>query len=171
MPQKIKARKTKDKPETLFQKRRVDVPLSPPLLYGLTVILFTIFETLLPPDRLIWNMPGLLLCALPLLAGITLSLWAAAEMQRAGTHIPVSRPVTALVTSGPYRYSRNPIYLGAFLQYLGLALAFGSLWLIFGAVSSLILINRLIVPQEEKLLGALFGESYAAYRQRVRRWL
>jgi len=79
--------------------------------------------------------------------------------------------VRALVTGGPYRFSRNPIYLGFVLILAGFPLFSGTVW---GAILVPVLIlnlNNLVIQHEEAYLEKKFGEAYAGYRSRVRRWL
>lgn len=105
------------------------------------------------------------------LAGLVLLFAAAARFIKAGTNIPTSRPSTALVTDGLYRFSRNPIYLGLTLVYLGLAVGMASLAVLLLLPPLLAVMQIGVIQREERYLEARFGEAYRAYRQRVRRWL
>jgi protein-S-isoprenylcysteine O-methyltransferase Ste14 len=89
----------------------------------------------------------------------------------AGTNIPPTLPTTALVVDGIYRRTRNPLYLGTALIYLGLGVAAGSLWAIALVVPLLWVINVGVVAQEERYLERKFGDAYRAYKARVRRWV
>jgi protein-S-isoprenylcysteine O-methyltransferase Ste14 len=97
--------------------------------------------------------------------------WALALLLRAGTSPNPMRATTTLVTAGPYRISRNPIYVGYVFLQIGIALLKGSAWLLAMLVPVLILVDRLVVAREESYLEARFGDAYRAYRDRVRRWL
>ena len=77
----------------------------------------------------------------------------------------------ALATSGPYAYTRNPLYLGSTLVYLGLSVAAGSLWAIILLVPLLWVINVGVVAREERYLERKFGNAYRTYKARVRRWV
>lgn len=92
-------------------------------------------------------------------------------MTRAGTNVPTNRPTTAMVDKGPYRFTRNPIYLGMFGGLFGLAIAFDTLWLLATLVLFALVIRYGVVAREEAYLERKFGEAYRAYRKRVRRWL
>jgi protein-S-isoprenylcysteine O-methyltransferase Ste14 len=81
------------------------------------------------------------------------------------------RPTTALVTSGPYRLTRNPMYLGMAFLYAGLALSFGVTWSLAFLPLVLLAVDRLAILREEHYLEAKFGEEYRRYKARVRRWL
>ena len=113
----------------------------------------------------------LALAATALAAGLWLVAWTLRLFDRAGTtHKPGERP-RALVSSGPYRWSRNPMYLGVALLMLGIGLPFGT-WPFLAAPSGFLLtVDRTFVPGEERSLEASLGDEYRAYRSRVRRWL
>ena len=89
----------------------------------------------------------------------------------AGTNVPPTLPTTALVVDGIYRRTRNPLYLGLTLVYLGLGVAAGSLWAIGLVVPLLWVINVGVVTREERYLERKFGDAYRDYKARVRRWI
>ncbi len=89
----------------------------------------------------------------------------------AGTNVPPTLPTTALVVDGIYRRTRNPLYLGLTLVYLGLGGAAGSLWAIGLAVPLLWVIHVGVVKREERYLERKFGDAYRTYKARVRRWI
>ncbi len=80
-------------------------------------------------------------------------------------------PSSALVTSGPYRFTRNPMYLGMASLYAGIALAFGLLWSLALLLVVLVVIDRGVIAREERYLERRFGDEYRLYKQQVRRWL
>jgi protein-S-isoprenylcysteine O-methyltransferase Ste14 len=79
--------------------------------------------------------------------------------------------ITTIVETGPYRFTRNPIYLGMVLGLIGLAIAFNSLWLLVTLVPFALVIRYAVITREEAYLERKFGEVYLAYKSRVRRWL
>jgi protein-S-isoprenylcysteine O-methyltransferase Ste14 len=89
----------------------------------------------------------------------------------AGTNVPPNLPTTALVIDGIYGRTRNPLYLGTTLVYLGVSVAAGSLWAIVLAVPLLWVINVGVIAREERYLERKFGDAYRAYKGRVRRWV
>jgi protein-S-isoprenylcysteine O-methyltransferase Ste14 len=103
--------------------------------------------------------------------GLVVLFWALFTFRAARTSVLPHRPARVVVEAGPYRFSRNPMYVGLGLLYLGLALWLDRLWpvlllpLVYG------LLWALVVRREERYLEAAFGEGYAAYRRRVRRWV
>ena len=92
-------------------------------------------------------------------------------MQAAGTNIDPMLPARAIVTSGPFRYSRNPLYLALTLLYLGLTLALNTWWGLVMLVPLFIVMDRGVVLREERYLEQKFGEIYRQYRSDVRRYL
>jgi protein-S-isoprenylcysteine O-methyltransferase Ste14 len=101
-----------------------------------------------------------------LLVGVTAGLFL-----RAGTNPPPWLPTTSLVFAGPYRWSRNPMYLGMAITYVGLAIALDSLVALFLLPFVLLWIQTQVIAREERYLERKFGDSYRSYQARVRRWL
>jgi protein-S-isoprenylcysteine O-methyltransferase Ste14 len=93
------------------------------------------------------------------------------SFQRAGTGIVPFTPNTALVTSGPFRFTRNPMYVGMAILYAGLAIALGIIWAFAFLPIVLVVVDRRVIAVEEGLLEAEFGDQYRQYKSRVRRWL
>lgn len=85
--------------------------------------------------------------------------------------MPGNRPTTAIVHAGPYRFSRNPIYLAFSLFQLGLALWINSLWMLIALFASIAVMSFVVIPREERYLASRFPSEYAAYKSAVRRWL
>lgn len=107
-----------------------------------------------------------------LAAGILFSVWAASTFRRHKADIrPSSHTHTAFVTAGPFRISRNPMYLGSLGVAVGAALLAGTwlMWLV--PVVLFVLQSFVIIPFEERSMQRTFGETYDAYRERVRRWI
>lgn len=92
-------------------------------------------------------------------------------MRRARTSVNPYRPTTVLLTGGPFRLSRNPMYLGMVIQYVGLSLLFNALWAIVLLPLALVIVHVTVIKREERYLEQQFGEDYRAYKARVRRWL
>jgi protein-S-isoprenylcysteine O-methyltransferase Ste14 len=106
-----------------------------------------------------------------LLASGALAITAQRTMKRAGTNVLPSQPSLNIVSSGPYRFTRNPIYVANATAYLGLALILNTLWPVFLFVPMLIVLDWGIIRREERYLEAKFGDTYLAYKERVRRWI
>jgi protein-S-isoprenylcysteine O-methyltransferase Ste14 len=102
---------------------------------------------------------------------ITLALSCLVLFLRARTtFIPSGRPVK-LITTGPYRWTRNPVYLALTAGYLGATAIVGSVWCLLLVLVPLLYVEDRVIPFEEARLREVFGEEYVAYRSRVRRWL
>jgi protein-S-isoprenylcysteine O-methyltransferase Ste14 len=106
-----------------------------------------------------------------ILLSILLVTWAVARFLRAGTHMDVRKPATALVTDGPYRLSRNPMYLAATLLYAGFAIMFSLPFTLAFLPVCLTVLRIGIISREEAYLDRKFGDAYRNYKARVRRWL
>lgn len=105
------------------------------------------------------------------LAGALLALWGAITFRRHGTAVVPIRAATSLVQNGPYRFTRNPMYLGFTLAYLGTATALNAMWPLLLLPMALVLLFRLVIRKEERHLWDTFGDDYVQYRKRVRRWM
>jgi protein-S-isoprenylcysteine O-methyltransferase Ste14 len=104
------------------------------------------------------------------LAGLVLMAWAVVTMLRAGTNLAPHRAADRLVTTGPFRIWRHPIYMGDALIVLGLAEVTGNIWFAIMAPVFAIAVYALAIVPEERHLEARFGEEYLAYKGRTRRW-
>jgi len=104
-------------------------------------------------------------------AGLGIEMWAAGLFHRAGTAAMPQKPSTALVTDGPFRFSRNPMYLGFALTYLGLGFGLNTPIGIGLLLPCMIVVTWGVVLREERYLEAKFGQPYRDYKARVRRWL
>jgi protein-S-isoprenylcysteine O-methyltransferase Ste14 len=93
------------------------------------------------------------------------------EYHKARTHFDPRRPSARLVTTGPYRYSRNPAYLALTLLYLGGSAAVDSLWVLAGAAPAVLAAHWGVILPEERYLEGKFGDAYRGYKRTVRRWL
>ncbi|MCZ8194697.1 isoprenylcysteine carboxylmethyltransferase family protein [Brevundimonas sp.] len=103
--------------------------------------------------------------------GLMLDGTAAFAFRRAGTAVEPWKPSTAIVAAGPYRFSRNPIYVGFALAYLGFAVGMDSPVTLACLIPCMIIVDRFVIAREERYLDAKFGEAWRAYARTVRRWL
>jgi protein-S-isoprenylcysteine O-methyltransferase Ste14 len=102
---------------------------------------------------------------------VALFLSAVRTLRTAGTPVPGNRPTTTIVRTGPYRCSRNPIYLSFSLLQLGIACWVYSLWLLVTLVPAVALMSLVVIPREEHYLETRFPSDYLPYKASVRRWL
>ncbi len=126
---------------------------------------------LVPLPFLPRDLPAGWIGATMFVAALALFAWAIVTMTGAGSNVPTNRPTTTIVETGPYRFTRNPIYLGMFLGLIGLAVGLDNLWLLLMLAPFALVIRYGVVAREEAYLDRRFGDVYRAYRSRVRRWL
>jgi protein-S-isoprenylcysteine O-methyltransferase Ste14 len=144
--------------------------LPPPLTYLLTLVLGLVLDRrshvpFLPRGvarTLGWPLLG---------GGVLLNGWFNLTMRRADTPIDPRKPVSKLITEGPFRYTRNPAYLSLTMVYAGIALLRNALLAILLLPLVLFAIQRDQIEREERYLERTFGEEYLAYKERVRRWV
>jgi protein-S-isoprenylcysteine O-methyltransferase Ste14 len=103
--------------------------------------------------------------------GLALSIWAVLVFRAVGTSPIPTRASTAVASGGPYRFTRNPMYLGLGLVSAGVAGLANALWPLLLVPLVLAVVQRLVICREERYLEHKFGESYLAYKAQVRRWL
>jgi len=106
-----------------------------------------------------------------MLIGLALFAAGVRNFSRAATPLPTNQPARVLVTTGIYRWTRNPIYLGFFLAYGGIGVATRSPWILILTLPLAITIRSGVVAREEAYLEQRFGDAYRDYKARVRRWL
>jgi protein-S-isoprenylcysteine O-methyltransferase Ste14 len=142
----------------------------PPLLYGVTFLVVLALRWFWPMP--IFGHPIALWSGVALVAlGVAIIIWGRKSFQAAGTNISPFLPTTSIVITGPFRFSRNPLYVSLTLMYLGLTLAVNTWWGIVVLVPLLMIMHRGVVLREERYLEQKFGETYRQYRSKVRRYL
>jgi protein-S-isoprenylcysteine O-methyltransferase Ste14 len=105
------------------------------------------------------------------LLGVALAVVSVRSFHVAGTSVVPGEPSTALVVTGPYAFTRNPIYVGFVLAYFGLAIVLTSLWVLLLLIPELAILQCGVVEREEIYLERQFGDAYRRYQARVPRWL
>ena len=144
----------------------------PPLIYVAGLVAGWGLQRMRPltlPDGL--GAVRVVLAAACIVAWLLLMLWAFATFHRAHTAIKPFRPARSIVTNGPYRITRNPMYVSMTALYLGITLLINSWWPLLLLLIVLFVIRRFVIAREERYLTDAFPVEYAAYCQRVRRWL
>jgi protein-S-isoprenylcysteine O-methyltransferase Ste14 len=146
------------------------IRVPPPVYYFAAFLVGLALELAFPTS---WPPFGVRLAAALIAGAAWLALDGAAMVLflRAGTSMVPMNPTTALVTSGPYRITRNPMYVGVAFLYVALAFALGVIWALVLLPAVIILIDRLVIAREEPYLERRFGQAYRDYKARVRRWL
>jgi protein-S-isoprenylcysteine O-methyltransferase Ste14 len=148
-----------------------NVIVRPPIALAIAVLVGLALTWLLPLPFLPATAPAAWLGAIVFAPAVPLFAWAVATMTRAGSNVPTSRPTTIIVDSGPYRFTRNPIYLAMMLGLIGLAISFNSLWMLLTLAPFVLVIRYGVIAREETYLERKFGDVYRNYCGRVRRWL
>jgi protein-S-isoprenylcysteine O-methyltransferase Ste14 len=141
----------------------------PPLLYLIPLIagvLLNRWYPIAPLSPLIGRIVGVLGVA----CGVVV-FQAVRAFRRAETNPEPWKPTTALVTTGPYRFTRNPMYLGFTCVYIGIACWLNTAWPLIFLPIILLVMARAVIAREERYLTRKFGSDYQAYMQRVRRWV
>ena len=142
----------------------------PPLIVGGFLLLGGILHLLMPlgvTTSRAGRYAGILLIVLAL----PLAAVAIRAMIRAKTHFDPYKPSTALLTDGPYRFTRNPMYVALLALAAGIALLCNSAWMLFGLFPAAIVLRFGVIAREERYLERKFGDAYRRYLGRVRRWL
>lgn len=126
-----------------------------------------------PPTFAIPGRTRLILAIALVVIGATIALGGVVSFRRARTTVNPLKPETSasLVTTGVYSFTRNPMYLGMALVLLAWSVYLDSMWAPAGVILFVLYITRFQIVPEERVLNRLFGEPFAEYRKRVRRWL
>lgn len=142
----------------------------PPFIY-LAAILGSVTLDLVRPLR--WLPAGVAVWvgASFVILAVVLVVASTRRFKAAGTPVPGNKPTTAIVQSGPYRFSRNPIYLAFSVLALGIACWVNSIWLLGTLAAAVSVMSFVVIPREERYLERRFGAEYLEYKSRVRRWL
>ena len=142
----------------------------PPVIFGVAFLIGLAVGLIYPQPQLpLWLQ--LLTGAVVVASGVLLIRNSMQSIGAAGTTYNPYAPSTALVTSGIYRYTRNPGYLGLAVIQLGLALMFDSPWIAIAAVAAILVTSQFVIKLEEEKLTRTFGQEYQDYLGRVRRWI
>lgn len=146
------------------------VAIKPPILYFISIMLGLILQWLIPitiPFGILGTLVGLVL----VLVGVSLAFWGSHEFTQQGTNVNPDLPATAVITTGPYQFTRNPMYVGLTIAQIGIGFALNAGWLLIALIPTLIIMRQLVIAREERYLEAKFGAEYTAYKATVRRWL
>jgi protein-S-isoprenylcysteine O-methyltransferase Ste14 len=155
---------------TKDEKDSAGVVAPPPLIYTAGLLIGLALDYLWPialmPDRGRYPVAFIAITAAgALIARVVF------EFRKAGTKLDPRRPTSALVTTGPFRLSRNPAYLSLSLLYVGIGIATDGVWTLGMIVPVLVVMHGGVIFREERYLEAKFGEDYRRYKASVRRWL
>jgi protein-S-isoprenylcysteine O-methyltransferase Ste14 len=150
--------------------RTSGIGFPPPFLYVAFFLLGLLLERIAPAVSLPRG-PSLAVAAVLLIPGFGLLFWSLLLFFKARTSPLPMVPTTTIVRSGPYRWTRNPMYLAMLLIYTGVALWFDVFWALIFVPAVIFLVGRLVIRKEERYLEEKFGGEYRRYQSEVRRWL
>lgn len=152
------------------QSNKMDVPIIPPFIFSIAMILAFAANWLWPvqviPDTI--QFP---LASAAILIGFAPLPWIFFAFQHAKTTLHADHKASALVIHGPYRFSRNPIYLSLISICLGIGIFADNIWVLPALAAAILYLFYKVIAIEERYLEARFGEEYLTYKQRVRRWI
>ena len=154
----------------MSERDTAGIPVPPPLVYLVPLAVSYVFSRLYPVRLLppvVADLAGGLLLAL----WLAVSIPAILTFRRARTSINPMVPSTALIVTGPFHFTRNPLYLGLAFGYSGVSILTQAWWGFVLLPLVLVVMQRTVIEREERYLERKFGQDYIRYKQRVRRWL
>lgn len=144
--------------------------LIPPFLFLLSVFIMIGLDFFYPNQQFV--LPPFTYLGIPLaLIGLSLTIWVRKLFEQKNTEIHTFKTPRTLVRGGPFKFSRNPIYLGFIIALLGVGLFLGNIISLLTALVFFLITNFWYIPFEEKLMEQIFKNEYLDYKSRVRRWL
>jgi len=146
------------------------VRLHPPVIYAISILSGIVLNNLWPLV-MPFGLNGRLYGGCVIAAAIFIAGWSLFEFHRASTDVRPDRPDSELITTGPYRYTRNPLYIVLSLVQLTVAIWLNNLWVLLLLPLSVMVITSYAISREEHYLEKLFGQEYLDYKTRVRRWI
>lgn len=144
--------------------------LLPPGYLNIFLVLAIVLHFIFPIKKIVspsYSFVGFILIVL----GVILNIWSGNTLRRSNTTIDFTGTPSRLVTDGPFRFSRNPIYLSGVSLSLGVTIALGSLIMLIFSTVLFVILNRFYIPFEENRLADEFGRKYHEYKRSVRRWI
>ncbi len=141
----------------------------PPLIYLAAVIVGLGLEGIARADTTLGGL-GLRAGLVLIVVAIIIALLALRQFRKGGTSLRVEEPSSAILKTGPFRYSRNPLYLSLTILQIGIGLATGFAWVVITVVPAILAIRFGVIAREERYLERKFGAEYLNYNSHVRRW-
>ena len=142
----------------------------PPIIAGVYLLAALGLHYLFPTAKLI-NSPYHFIGIIFVVVSILIGAWAVIAFKKKGTTHKIDEKPSALVTNGPYGFSRNPMYVSMAILLLGIAIYVGTTPLFLSPAAFVLTINTVYIPREEMILENIFGQEYLKYKKNVRRWL
>lgn len=151
-----------------------DVPnvmIHPPIALGMAIVIAFAANWVYPLPFLPPGIAHIELGLIVILGAFLLVRWAIQTFRNARTNILTNQAALAIVSTGPFAYSRNPIYVGALVGLIGLTVAVNSLWFLVALVAMFFVLQFGVIAREEIYLAKKFGQTYLDYKAKVRPWL
>ena len=146
------------------------VRIHPPVIYAISILSGIVLNNYWP-QTMPYDIRGHLYGGIVIGLAILIAGFSIFEFHRANTDVRPDKPDSALIISGPYRYTRNPLYIVLTLVQITIALWFNNAWVLVLIIPSVIVITQYAITREECYLEKMFGQDYLDYKQHVRRWL
>jgi len=143
---------------------------APPFFFILPLLVGAIVEYYVPTP-LLPTIPSIIIGLLFSWASLPFIILSLREFYKVKTAFDARRTTTTLVTSGIYKFSRNPAYLSLVLFYIGLSFLINSIWILILVIPAIYSVQKYCIEREEKYLEGKFGSLYLGYKKQVRRWL
>jgi protein-S-isoprenylcysteine O-methyltransferase Ste14 len=159
--------------EAVVQPTQVDNPgvlVWPPLLFASTLLIGGLLHCIFPV-RLLAPLPARITGAFITLAAGFFALWAERVMKAAGTNVRPDKPALTIVTTGPFRFTRNPMYLSLCGLQVGIALLINGVMPLLFVLPLILVLHFGVIRREERYLAAKFGDAYLSFKARTRRWI
>ncbi len=153
-----------------MMKMKKEKHISPPMVSYSFLLISIVLHFFFPIIQII-NFPYTLSGILLIIIGLVINTQGNMILNRNKTTIKIHERPSALIIEGPFRFTRNPIYLGGMIFLLGIALLLGSLIAFFAPIATFITMEIYFIPIEERNLQEAFGKRYLDYKNRVRRWI
>jgi len=147
-----------------------NVRVHPPIIFAISILAGIGLNNIWPLAMPL-GVHGRFYGGMIIFVAMLLAAWSLFRFHRASTDVRPDKPDQALITSGPYRFTRNPLYIVLSLAQLTAAVWLDNPWILLLLPVSVIVITRYAITREERYLEKLFGQSYLDYKRRVRRWL
>jgi protein-S-isoprenylcysteine O-methyltransferase Ste14 len=148
-----------------------NVVIHPPIALGMAIILALAANWVWPLPFLPPGIAHIELGLIVILGAFVLVRWSVQTFRKAKTNILTNQATLAIASTGPFAYSRNPIYVGALIGLIGFALAVNSLWFLVALVAIFFVLQFGVIAREEAYLTRKFGQTYLDYKAKVRPWL
>ena len=148
-----------------------NVVIHPPIALGMAIIFALAANWVYPLPFLPAGIAHIELGLIVIVGGFLLVRWAVQTFRKAKTNLLTNQATLAIVSTGPFAYSRNPIYVGALIGLIGFAIAVNSLWFLVALVVIFFVLQFGVIAREEAYLTRKFGQTYLDYKAKVRPWL